>query len=409
MSKSFLIALKDLTLAFRDVGGLLLMMLAPFALTVGIGLVTGRFSGGGSTGLSEIPVVIVNQDDGDIGQAIVDVFTSSDLATLLEPQTLSDARAARTAVDADEAAAAVIIPAGFSEAVFAATAAAPQIELVLNPERPVSAGVIQAILDDLLSRVEVGRVSGQAAVEQLLQTGRITPDQAAEIGRALGAQQASAAGGGITLTHVDVSGRAAQAFDILTVIAPGFALMFLMFTVTNAGRTIVQERLSGTLPRLLVAPVGAGQVLGGKLLGIFLIGVAQVAILILANGLLFGVNWGDPIAVVLLVLASAAGAAGWGAVLAALAQSPAQIGGIGSALMLIFGILGGSLGNQITLPNWLMPAAWITPNYWGIQGFATLGTGAGLAEITPHLSALLVMAVALFGVAIVTFRRRGLA
>ncbi len=408
MSKSFLIALKDLTLAFRDVGGLLLMLLAPFALTVGIGLVTGRFSGTANTGLSEIPVVIVNHDDGDLGQAIVDVFTSSDLATLLEPQTLTDASDARAAIDGDQAAAAVIIPSGFSNGVFAAATDAPQIELVLNPERPVSAGVVRAILDDLLSRIEVGRVSGQAAVEQLLQTGRITPDQAADLGRTFGAQQATAAGGAITLQQVDVSGRAARAFDVLTVIAPGFALMFLMFTVTNAGRTIVQERLSGTLPRLLVAPVGAGQVLGGKLLGIFFIGVAQVAILILANGLLFGVNWGDPVAVVALVLASAAGAAGWGAVLAALAQSPAQIGGIGSALMLIFGILGGSLGNQITLPAWLLPAAWITPNYWGIQGFAALGTGAGLGEIAPQLGALLAMAVALFGVAIVTFRRRGL-
>ncbi len=408
MFKSLLIAWKDLTLAFRDIGGLLLMLLAPFALTIGIGLVTGRFSGDTNTGLSDIPVVLVNHDDGAIGQAIVDVFTSSDLAALLEPKTLTDSAAARAAIDADEAAAAVIVPAGFSEAVFTAAAAAPQIELVLNPERPVSAGVIQAIVESLLSHVEVGRVSGQVAVEALLKTGRIMPDQAAQIGQSFGEEQATAADDAITLRNVDASGRAAKAFDVLTVIAPGFALMFLMFTVTNAGRTIVQERLAGTLPRLLVAPVGAGQVLGGKLLGIFLIGVAQVAILIGANGLIFGVNWGDPLAVALLVLASAAGAAGWGALLAALAQSPAQIGGLGSALMLIFGILGGSLGNSFTLPGWLMPAAWITPNYWGIQGFAALGTGAGLAEIGPNLAVLLAMAVALFGVAIVTFRRRGL-
>ncbi|HRE29618.1 MAG TPA: hypothetical protein PK954_23450, partial [Anaerolineales bacterium] len=70
MPKSLLIALKDLTLAFRDVGGLLLMLLAPFALTVGIGLVTGRFSGDSSTGLSQIPVVLVNNDDGDLGRVL---------------------------------------------------------------------------------------------------------------------------------------------------------------------------------------------------------------------------------------------------------------------------------------------------------------------------------------------------
>lgn len=408
MPKSLLIALKDLTLAFRDVGGLLLMLLAPFALTVGIGLVTGRFSGDSSTGLSQIPVVLVNNDDGDLGRVLVETFASADLADLLEPKTVTDEAAARAAIDADEAAAAVIVPAGFSTAIFEAVADAPSIELVLNPERPVSAGVVQSIVESLLSRIEVGRVSGQVAVEQLLQTGRITPDQAEAIGREFGEQQAGTAGSAITIRRVDVSGRAAEAFDVLTIIAPGFALMFLMFTVTNAGRTIIQERLNGTLPRLLAAPIGAGEVLGGKLLGIFLIGVAQVAILILANGALFGVDWGEPMAVIALVLASAAGAAGWGALLAALAQSPAQISGLGSALMLIFGILGGSLGNQIALPDMLLPVAWLTPNYWGIQGFAALGTGASLAEIAPDLGALLAMAAALFGVAIVAFRRRGL-
>ncbi len=408
MPKSLLIALKDVTLAFRDIGGLLLMLAAPFALTVGIGLVTGRFTGTTSVGVSDIPVVIVNEDDGALGQAVVDVYTADTLSSLLEPQVLDDSTEARHLVDEDQAAAAVIVPAGFSDAVFNSSADSPTIELVINPERPLSSGVIKAILDDVLSRIEVGRVGGQVAVEQLLETGRITPDQASQIGEAFGSQQAATAGDAVTVKRVDVSGRAAQPFDVLTVIAPGFALMFLMFTVTNAGRTIVQERLAGTLPRLLTAPVRASEVLGGKLFGIFLIGVAQVAILIAGTGLMFGVNWGDPLGVVLIVLASSAGAAGWGALLAALAQSPAQVGGVGSALMLIFGILGGSLGNSFTLPDWLRPIAWITPNYWGIQGFASLGTGAVLGEIAPHLAALTLMAVVMFGIAIVTFNRRGL-
>lgn len=408
MPKSILIALKDVTLAFRDIGGLLLMLAAPFALTVGIGLVTGRFTGNTNAGVSDIPVIIVNEDDGSLGQAIVDVYTADTLSTLLDPQVLTDEAEARRLVDDDKAAAVVIVPAGFSEAVFNAAEDSPKIQLVTNPERPLSVGVVKAVLDDVLSRVEVGRVGGQVAVEQLLRTGRITPDQVQQIGEAFGSQQAAVAGDAVTVNRVDVSGRAAQAFDVLTVIAPGFALMFLMYTVTSAGRTIVQERLAGTLPRLLTAPVRESEVLGGKLFGIFLIGVAQVAILIIGTGLMFGVNWGDPLGVVLLVLASAAGAAGWGAMLAALAQSPAQVGGVGSALMLIFGILGGSLGTSFTLPAWLQPVAWITPNYWGIQGFASLGTGAAFGEIAPHLAALSLMAVALFGVAIVVFRRRGL-
>jgi len=45
MRKLFQIALKDVRLIFRDRSALILMLLAPFLLTIGMGAVTGRFSG----------------------------------------------------------------------------------------------------------------------------------------------------------------------------------------------------------------------------------------------------------------------------------------------------------------------------------------------------------------------------
>ncbi len=44
LRKLFFIALKDLRLIFRDPAGLVFMLLAPFALTIGMGALTGRFS-----------------------------------------------------------------------------------------------------------------------------------------------------------------------------------------------------------------------------------------------------------------------------------------------------------------------------------------------------------------------------
>ena len=75
MPKSILIALKDVTLAFRDIGGLLLMLAAPFALTVGIGLVTGRFTGNTNAGVSDIPVIIVSAQDPYGDPVMSDSFT----------------------------------------------------------------------------------------------------------------------------------------------------------------------------------------------------------------------------------------------------------------------------------------------------------------------------------------------
>src|SRR6266508_3794015 len=116
MLKLFLIGIKDLKLIFRDRAALTFMLLAPFLLTIGMGFVTGRFSGG-SNGLSNIPVVIVNLDKEQLGNALADVFSSRDLADLMEPTTSSDPEAARHLIDDDQAAAAVIIPAGFTRSI----------------------------------------------------------------------------------------------------------------------------------------------------------------------------------------------------------------------------------------------------------------------------------------------------
>ena len=90
MKKIFLIGFKDLTLIFRDPAALLLMLLAPFVLTLGLGFVTGRLGGNSGSGLRDIPVILVNQDGGDLGNALVHVFQSPDLNGLLAPTLSTD-------------------------------------------------------------------------------------------------------------------------------------------------------------------------------------------------------------------------------------------------------------------------------------------------------------------------------
>jgi len=412
MRKFFLIALKDLKLSFRDTAALLMMLAAPFALTLGMGAVTGRFSGGTNTGLSDIPVILINQDGGELGNALVEMFSSAELADLIAPTTGTDPADARAKVDADDAAVMILIPAGFTASIIPAEGAtAPgetvQIELYTNPTRPNSVGVVKTILEQFLSQVEVGRIGGQVAVTEMLINGIITPDQAAAVGQAVGGAQATSSGSSITLKQVTASGEEVT-FDVLAYLAPGMALMFLMFTVTYGGRSLLVEEAAGTLPRLLVSPTTSTQILAGKIFGIFLTGVAQLLILIGGTTLMFRLNWGNPLPVILMVLASVLGATGWGVLLTALLKTPGQAGAIGSAVMLIFGILGGSFTNMQLLPSAIQFLARITPNYWGLQGFTTLAAGGNFSGIVTPLLWLTGMFALLFGIGVILFSRRGL-
>jgi ABC-2 type transport system permease protein len=137
--------------------------------------------------------------------------------------------------------------------------------------------------------------------------------------------------------------------------------------------------------------------------------VAQMLILILASTLFFQLKWGDPLGVLALVLAAVFGATGWGLVITALAKRPGQVAAIGSALMLTFGILGGSFIDLSVMPAWVQFVSKITPNAWGLDGFTTLALGGGLKLLGTPVLALFVMGLVLFVIALAVFNRRGMA
>ncbi|HLO29364.1 MAG TPA: ABC transporter permease [Anaerolineales bacterium] len=416
MKKLFLIGMKDLKVIFRDRAALIFMLLAPFLLTIGMGFVTGRFSGSKS-GLSDIPVILVNLDQEQLGNALVEVFSSQELAALMEPAASSDPEAARRLIDEDKAAAAVIIPAGFTRSIIPAAGtifdqnyvqpAPVKIEVYTNPSRPTSAGVVKAIVDEFISRVEEGRTSGMTSLAQLMSSGLLNSQNAASEAPKIFENASQSEATALTL-KTDKEGAKAVEFDILAYMAPGMALLFLMYTVSHGGRSILVERSQGTLPRLLVSPTSASQVLGGKVLGIFFTGVAQVGILILASFIFFGVKWGDPLGLAILIAATVFGASGWGMLITALARSPGQVGSIGSALMLIFGILGGSFISLEQMPPLVQILSKITPNAWGLNGFTTLALGGTLSNLMEPITALLSMGTVLFGVAVLIFSRKGM-
>jgi len=415
MNKVLLIGWKDVMLAFRDRAALVLMLLAPFVLTLGLGFVTGHFSGSGGSGLGNIPVVLVNQDGGQLGNALVSELQSQELATLVVPRVVDDPALARQSVDDDKAAAAVIIPHGFTDSVVPAQGQMPsgdvvQIVVYSNPTSPTSAGVIKTIVDEFVGQVEVGRVAGQVAVTQLIAHGLVKAQDAARVAGEVALRTANAAQDSTAITLESIAGGTqAVNFDALAYMAPGMALMFLMFTVSNGGRTLLTERAQGTLPRLLVSPTSTVQVLGGKVLGIFMTGAAQMLILILASALLFHLSWGAGLPVLVLVLAAVVAAVGWGMLITALARTSGQVSALGSAITLTFGMLGGTFINMDNMPAWFRVLSKVTPNAWGMDGFVTLALGGRLADIRTPVAALLAMGALLFIIAVLILNRRGLA
>jgi ABC-2 type transport system permease protein len=141
--------------------------------------------------------------------------------------------------------------------------------------------------------------------------------------------------------------------------------------------------------------------------GTYMIGLAQMLILIGASALLLSLTWGNQLALLILLITAVAAATGWGMLLAALSRTPGQVSSIGMAMTLLFGLVGGSFfGSALT--GVVGYIGMITPNYWGQKGFNTLANGGNVQDLLPVYAALLVMAAILLVTSVTIFRKKGL-
>jgi ABC-2 type transport system permease protein len=377
MNKILTIAWKDLLILLQDRAALIFMLAAPFMLTLGMGAVSGAFSPSASTGIQSIPIVVVNQDQGPLGRVIVDVLSGESMDGLFTVKEAQDIQSLRREVEEDRTAAGIIIPAGYSASIMPSLHSSSPgepalIEVYTNPVRPISSGIVQSVVIEAAGRVEAGP---SPAKINLVFTGSESQEEQAEP-------------------------------NVLAYMAPAMAVFFLMYTASQGGRSILAERQMGTLTRMLASPTSRGSILAGKVLSIFSAGFLQVYVLVLTASLLFKLDWGSQVGVAVLIAAASLAATGWGILLASAAKSTAQVSSIGTALMLTFGVLGGSFISTSEFSPAVRLASKITPNAWAMDGFEILSRGGGPSDLAQPVSALVLMAALLFAVSVAMSRKR---
>ena len=227
---------------------------------------------------------------------------------------------------------------------------------------------------------------------------QLPPDRAQEFAASVGTIQ-----GRIGIDSSPVVGRQ---LDTSTYLAAGMAVFFLFFTVQFGVLGYLEERRDGTLARLLAAPISRWQVLGAKTLTSVIVGVTSVATLMLVSIPLLGASWGDPLAVVLLVVAAVVAATSLVAAVAAIARTAEQANVWQSIIAIVLGMLGGAFFPLQGGPGWLSSLSLVTPHAWFLRGLSTLGDpSAGVAEVLRPVGAMLLFALVVLGAAGLLARR----
>lgn len=186
--------------------------------------------------------------------------------------------------------------------------------------------------------------------------------------------------------------------------APGMGAMFVLSSVLGLGVVFITERQNWTLQRLMLMPMARWQLLAGKLLGRYLMGVIIFAVM-LAVGTAFGVQWGDLAGVVVIVLAYVLAVTAIGLAFSTLVRSRGQAQGITLLLTLTLAPLGGAWWSLDIVPDWMRVIGHASPIAWSQDAFAQLLYHNGhLIDVLPAVGVLLVFAAAFFAFGLSRFR-----
>jgi len=183
----------------------------------------------------------------------------------------------------------------------------------------------------------------------------------------------------------------------LNITVPGLTILFVFTAAQYTARSIFDEKRIGSFRRLLAAPMSKAALLAGKMLPNFVTVLFQIALLFaIAIFLLplLGMErmtlGNDPLALLLLSIMVAFCSTSLGIVIAAIARSENQVGGLGTLVLWGMGLIGGSMIPPFLLPDFLKSLGSAVPQSWAINAYHTLFVfGGGLADITAELAALL--------------------
>lgn len=187
----------------------------------------------------------------------------------------------------------------------------------------------------------------------------------------------------------------------------GWAVMFMLFSVSGAATSLFEEKKAGLFQRILAAPVKRSHILWSKYLFCTALGMVQLTALFITGRLLFKVDiTGNLGNLVLICLAASSACTAFGMFLASIARSPAAASGIATFLILTMSALGGAWFPISLMPEFIQSLSKLTLVYWAMEGFLqVLWASCTLRDLLPFLGVLLGITAGINAVSIWRFNR----
>ncbi|MBT2642348.1 ABC transporter permease [Bacillus sp. ISL-41] len=345
MRKILSIAFLLLKSLFKSPSAIVMMFIMPIMFSL-------IFGGIGSEGSSrDKPVVLMVAKNDESNSRILELLSSNGQYTWRN----ADEKEARESVENQEAIAAVMIA---ESAVESHDSGQPLFQLVVQRKT-------QEYLA-LKSYVEgVGRT--------VIQTIEMSPEQDVLAFKAI--LEKAAAREPVEISS-EVIQKEESKTDSVGMLAIGFTIMFMMFGISGAASTLLDEKIGGTWQRLLTSPTTKVQVMTGYLFSYFLMGAIQLIVLMIVMYLIYGSMWGNlfyfvPFASLVIITI-----VGFGLMMASIVKTRQQASALSAVLIVSTCMLGGVYWPIEIVPEFMQQIAKGVPQSWMITGFREIVSGS---------------------------------
>ncbi len=349
------IAVNDIRLLLRDKGGAFVTFVFPLAYCIFFGLIFATHN----TSPRAIDIVIVDEDHNQQSEEFVELLKQSGAVELK----MASREQAMEQVRRGNHAAYVVITEGFGKASQnVRTDDRPKIEIGLDPSRKAESEVVKGLISKYAFEFFYSHINKRLVGD--------VPDNQHEAWSGFTPVEIE------TTEIVQTRTGPSSSYDISF---PQGIIWGVLGCCASFGISLVNERTTGTLSRLLVAPITRTDILAGKALACFSSTLLLGTVLFVVGMVAFNVNPQAPFHLAISLLAISTAFVGIMMFISILGKTERAVSGIGWAVLLSMAMLGGGMVPRFFMPHWMQTLSTISPVSWAIlamegavwRGFST--------------------------------------
>ncbi|NLD43639.1 MAG: ABC transporter permease [Chloroflexi bacterium] len=398
---------KDLLILVKDRGALVFSFLLPLVFILAFSLAQVASESSGSQGLE---LVVVDSDQGPVAQTLLAGLNAGGVRTGLR----EEAQASQMLADGDLSRY-LVIPAGFSAVALDHPAT---LRLVTHPDANAQTTqavlmVIRGVAGDMALKeqlvatfVQMGEMMRLGPPEYQVFTSDVTIAQAES-------QWAQSAERPLISIDEAVPGGGGEGIAMTStqMRVPGLTVLFVFLTAQSVAASIYTEKRQGSFRRLLAAPLGRAALLVGKMLPNMIVALAQIVVVFAAAVWvlpLLGLEplslGHDPLGLLVTSVLVALCSTSVGILIAGLAHTEAQVGGLSAVLLWVMAAVGGSFFPTFLMKGPFRAVSQVVPHSWALRAYnGLLVEGGMLRDVAPELAVLAGFTIVFFAIGLWRF------